>query len=147
MDPLTGADYPDFEGVLARIRAVPGDKIHFFEISDVIQPTAAAPLLKGSEYDAYHAADPDARALFTWSICGRCLPLVGKNAGDDVRGPEDLGGARAAEIFKAVLDTGFRGTSSFPSGTPATSSRAPADTSSHPRPQARVRSRSSSSST
>jgi hypothetical protein len=110
-NPLTGGGYTDseFEDELSRIRAVPGDKIHFFEISDVIKPEP--PLLKGSSFDDYHKSDPEARVLFTWSICGRCLPLVGKNAGKDVKSELDLGGARAVEIMKAVLNTGFRGES------------------------------------
>jgi hypothetical protein len=106
---LTGEGYTDaeFAAEVARIRAVPGDKIHFFEISDVVIPRPA--LLKGSAFDDFHKNDPNARVLFTWSICGRCLPLVGKNAGDDVKGEDDFGGARAVEVMKAVLDTGFRG--------------------------------------
>jgi hypothetical protein len=109
---MTGKGYGEkaFQAELSRIRAVPGDKIHFYEISDVILPSP--PLMQGSKFDEYHRNEIEAgtdRTLFTWSICGRCIPLVGKDAGRDVHGPEDMGAARCIEVTKAVFDTGFRG--------------------------------------
>jgi hypothetical protein len=109
---MTGQGYAeeDFQAELDRIRAVPADKIHFYEVSDVLRPKP--PLLQGSPYDDFHSAQVKAgtaRPLFTWSMCGRCIPLVGKDAGDDVHSIEDLGAARCIEVTKAVFSTGFRG--------------------------------------
>jgi hypothetical protein len=109
---MTGEGYSEkaFQAELARIRALPADKIHFYEISDVIKPSP--PLLKGSEFDEYHEDQIKqgcARPLFSWSICGRCVPLVGKDAGQDVKDPRDLGAARCIEVTRAVFETGFRG--------------------------------------
>ncbi|KAI5476109.1 hypothetical protein MNV49_000427 [Pseudohyphozyma bogoriensis] len=114
-DPLTGKGYTspasDFEATLDRIRALPAEKIFFYEVSDVILPSPA--LLQGSEFDAYHVAEKGRHPLFTWSICGRCIPLVGKNAGDDVKSELDMGEARCIEVTKAVFSTGFRGPCSW----------------------------------
>lgn len=41
------------------------------------------------------------------------MPLVGRDAGRGVKGPDDMGAARALETFKAVLSTGWRGESLF----------------------------------
>ena len=110
--PSSGEGYTEdlFQAELDRLRALPADKIHFYEISDMIKPQKAVPLGRGSEYDAYHASfGHKARDLFTWSMCGRCVPLVGKNAGQDVHGPGDMGDARCIEVTQAIFSTGFRG--------------------------------------
>ena len=109
---MTGEGYgeEEFQAELSRIRAIPADKIHFYEVSDVIRPKPA--LLQGSQFDDFHSAQVKAgtaRPLFTWSMCGRCIPLIGKNAGDDVNSIEDLGAAKCIEVTKAVFSTGFRG--------------------------------------
>lgn len=117
--PRTGEGYTEevFQAALGRIRGLPADKIHFYEISDMIKPKKEALLMKGSEYDGFHISMGDkARDLFTWSMCGRCVPMVGKNAGEDVNGREDLGDARCVEVTRAVFDTGFRGRSRPRSG-------------------------------
>ena len=110
--PTTGRGYEEdqFQAALRRIREIPGDKIDYYEISDVIAPTPA--LLQGSAFDAFHQAkDADLRPLFTWSMYARCIPLVGANAGDAVGNKADMGAARCAEVTKAIFDTGFRGKS------------------------------------
>lgn len=98
------------DGLISRIRKVPGDKIHFFEISDCCRPSKTAPLFRGSLYDDYHRAKEGfgQQVAFTWHMCARCLPYVGANAGADAqRG--GFGDAHVVEIAKAVFETGFNG--------------------------------------
>lgn len=98
----------DFQATLARVRAVPADKIFYVELSDVVPVNTA--LGKGSRFDEWRIKANSPRGdTFVWAACGRCLPEVGSDAG---RGSEK-GAARVAEALKAILDTGFNGTSLF----------------------------------
>lgn len=111
-NPLTGEGYGEeaFQAALERIRQIPAEKLHYYEISDVLKPEPA--LLQGSRFDAYHQKEIDqgtARPIFTWTICGRSLPLVGRGAGEMVESELDMGAARCVEVTKAVFQTGFRG--------------------------------------
>lgn len=113
-DPVTGNGWTDkeFEGVLDRIRAIPGDKIFYVELSDVLAPTT--PLGKGSDFDAWRINANSPRGdSFVWAVCGRPIPLVGRHAGLAVRGEDDMGGARVVQQVKAVLSTGFKGPMMF----------------------------------
>lgn len=90
--------------MLARLRAVPAEKIFYVELADVVPPTTA--LGKGSRFDEWRAKANSPRGdTFVWATCGRCLPEVGTDAG---RGGEK-GGARVAEALRAILETGFNG--------------------------------------
>lgn len=90
--------------MLARLRAVPAEKIFYVELSDVVPPATA--LGKGSRFDEWRAKANSPRGdTFVWATCGRCLPEVGSDAG---RGGEK-GGARVAEALGAILETGFDG--------------------------------------
>lgn len=94
----------DFQALLARLRAVPADKIFYVELADVVPVTTA--LGRGSRFDEWRAKANSPRGdTFVWATCGRCLPEVGSDAG---RGGEK-GAARVAEALKAILDTGFNG--------------------------------------
>ncbi|KAM0746807.1 xylose isomerase-like protein [Meredithblackwellia eburnea MCA 4105] len=126
-DPCTSFGYTsppsNFMSILSRLRSLPASKIFFYEVTDVILPSPA--LMRGSSFDKFHVENDHVPRL-SWSFMGRCVPLVGKNAGDDVRrdgGPgageeglldeDDLGAARVVEITKAVFSTGFRGPCSW----------------------------------
>ncbi|WVF72588.1 hypothetical protein IAT40_007405 [Kwoniella sp. CBS 6097] len=109
-NPTTGEGWTDvqYAEMLERLSKVPGDKIFYLEISDVLQPIT--PLGQGSAFDQWKEKNKPVRGdVFTWTICGRPLPFVGKDAGRSVKGPEDMGGARVAESVRAILATGFSG--------------------------------------
>lgn len=110
----TGEGYTEeqFQGALERIRNLPADKIHYYEICEVIEPNP--PLNGGSAFDAaFKEEGADPRPIFHWNMYGRTIPYVGSDAGQDVHSAKDLGAARCAEITKAVFDTGFRGLCSW----------------------------------
>lgn len=105
-DPLTGTGFSDdqFEACMQRIRAVPAEKIFYVELADVVKPTT--PLGQGSLFDEWRDENKPTRGdRFTWAVCGRPVPLVGRDAG---RG-EEIGGARVIEAVQAILATGFDG--------------------------------------
>lgn len=94
--------------MLDRIRKVPGDKIFYVELSDVLKPVT--PLWQGSPFDAWGKAANSPRGdSFVWAICGRPVPLIGKDAGRSVKTEDDMGGARVISSLKAILETGFKG--------------------------------------
>jgi hypothetical protein len=91
-----------------RIQAVPAEKIFYVELADVVDPAKTKPLGQGSIFDAWRTEHKPARGdRFTWAVCGRPVPLVGRNAGRE----EEIGGARVVEAMQAILSTGFRGAS------------------------------------
>jgi hypothetical protein len=109
-DPTSGNGYtePAFQALLSRLRSVPGDKIFFVEISDVLKPSP--PLLLGSAFDEWHRAQgPGYRTGFTWCRCARVIPHIGRGTGKLVKTEEDEGAGRVAEVVKAILQTGFTG--------------------------------------
>ncbi|WWD01548.1 hypothetical protein V866_008493 [Kwoniella sp. B9012] len=109
-DPTTGKGWTDeqYEAMIERLKKVPGEKIFYLEISDVLKPVK--PLGNGSPYDAWREKNKPHRGdIFTWTICGRPLPFVGKDAGRDVKSDDDLGGGRVLQSVEAVLNTGFKG--------------------------------------
>ena len=94
--------------MIERMKRVPGDKIFYVELSDVLKPVI--PLGKGSPYDEWREKTQSPRGdSFVWAICGRPVPLVGRDAGRQVKGEDDMGGARVVETLKAILSTGFKG--------------------------------------
>ena len=110
-DPQTGKGWSEqqYQARMDRIRQIPGDKIFYVELSDVIAPST--PLYTGSRYDTWARESSTSRNdRFIWAICARPVPFVGLNAGTCVERPEDLGGARVWETFQAILQTGFQGT-------------------------------------
>jgi sugar phosphate isomerase/epimerase len=111
-DPVTGKGWTDTQywAMLQRIRQVPGDKIFYVELSDVLTPIV--PLGQGSPFDEWRTKANSPRGDgFVWAICGRPVPLVGRDAGRAVRSEDDMGGARVVESVQAILSTGFRGRS------------------------------------
>lgn len=113
-DPTTGKGWTDkqYASFLERLRAVPKEKIFYVELSEVLKPVV--PLGKGSPFDQWREKAQSPRGDgFVWAVCGRPVPLVGRDAGRGVKGPDDMGAARALETFKAVLSTGWRGESLF----------------------------------
>jgi len=113
-DPQTGKGWSEeqYQAMLDRIRQVPGDKIFYVELSDVIAPTTAAPLYAGSRYDNWARTTSSTRNdRFIWAICGRPVPLIGLNAGQGVKVEADMGGARVVETLQAILSTGYKGAS------------------------------------
>ncbi|KAK8843513.1 hypothetical protein IAR55_007173 [Kwoniella newhampshirensis] len=96
-----------FSALLDRIRALPKETICYFEISDVLSPNP--PLLQGSPFDDWHKKQGGGPERSSWVMCARAVPYVGRSAGKEVKGEEDLGVARVAEVAKAVFSTGFRG--------------------------------------
>jgi len=80
----------------------------YIELSDVLKPVI--PLGQGSDFDAWREKNRPSRGdNFTWVICGRPVPFVGKNAGKSVKSDNDMGGGRVLESVKAILSTGFKG--------------------------------------
>ncbi|AFR98803.1 3-dehydroshikimate dehydratase [Cryptococcus neoformans C23] len=113
-DPTTGEGWTDeqYASFLERLRAVPKEKIFYVELSEVLKPVV--PLGKGSPFDEWREKAQSPRGDgFVWAVCGRPVPLVGRDAGRGVKGPDDMGAARALETFKAVLSTGWRGICMF----------------------------------
>ncbi|AAW44929.1 hypothetical protein CNBL0420 [Cryptococcus deneoformans B-3501A] len=113
-DPTTGEGWTDeqYASFLERLRAVPKEKIFYVELSEVLKPVV--PLGKGSPFDEWREKAQSPRGDgFVWAVCGRPVPLVGRDAGRGVKGPNDMGAARALETFKAVLSTGWRGICMF----------------------------------
>jgi hypothetical protein len=113
-DPVTGSasgwTTEQSTACLERLKTVPAEKIFYVEISDVLAPTV--PLGKGSAFDAWRSRTQSPRGdVFVWAICGRPVPLVGKDAGRSVRSQEDYGGARVVDALSAILSTGYRGES------------------------------------
>ncbi|GFZ51153.1 hypothetical protein JCM24511_08911 [Saitozyma sp. JCM 24511] len=113
-DPVTGSasgwTTEQSTACLERLKTVPAEKIFYVEISDVLAPTV--PLGKGSAFDAWRSRTQSPRGdAFVWAICGRPVPLVGKDAGRSVRSQEDYGGARVVDALSAILSTGYRGES------------------------------------
>ncbi|WWC69589.1 uncharacterized protein I206_103532 [Kwoniella pini CBS 10737] len=109
-NPATGEGWEikQNDEMLDRLKEVPGEKIFYLEISDVLKPVI--PLGKGSSFDEWNDENKPPRGdIFTWSICGRPLPFVGKDAGRNVKSEDDLGGGRVLESVKAILSTGFKG--------------------------------------
>lgn len=109
-DPLTGRGWTqsDHEELVARLRKVPAEKIFYVELSDVLEPVI--PLGQGSDFDSWREKNRPSRGdIFVWTICGRPVPFVGKNAGKSVKSGSDMGGARVLESLKAIVDTGFKG--------------------------------------
>jgi len=109
-NPLTGDGWSErqYQGMLARIRSIPCDKIFYVELSDVIAPSV--PLYAGSRYDEWAKQTTSERNdRFIWAICGRPVPLVGRNAGHGNETDEDVGGARVVETLEAILSTGYKG--------------------------------------
>lgn len=108
--PTTGEGWSDsqYNEMISRLKKVPGNKIFYLEISDVLKPVR--PLGQGSPFDAWREKNRPARGdIFVWTVCGRPLPYVGKNAGRSVDNEDDMGGARVFESVQAVLSTGFKG--------------------------------------
>ena len=111
-DPITGEGWTeaDYEKMIARLRAVPAEKIFYVELSDVLKPDP--PLGQGSDFDAWREENRPLRGdSFVWVICARPVPFVGKNAGRSIKSDDDMGGARVVESIKAILSTGFKGVS------------------------------------
>lgn len=109
-DPTTGEGWSDcqYNEMISRLKKVPGNKIFYLEISDVLKPVR--PLGRGSPFDAWRERNRPARGdIFVWTVCGRPLPFVGKDAGRSVDNEDDMGGARVFESVQAVLSTGFKG--------------------------------------
>lgn len=109
-DPLTGKGCTDedYQGLLKRLRALPADKIFYFEVSDVLAPKP--PLTHGSEFDEWHAKNgAEGKERMTWVMNARAVPYIGRKYGTGVRGLDDMGKARVNEVFEAILSTGFRG--------------------------------------
>jgi len=109
-NPHTGEGWSEdqYQSMLARIRSIPGEKIFYVEISDVIAPVV--PLYAGSRYDDWARQSTSKRNdRFIWAICARPVPLVGRNAGSGVKSEQDMGGARVVETLQAILSTGYRG--------------------------------------
>lgn len=105
----TGEGYTDedFAALLSRLRKVPGDKIFYVELSDMVVPNP--PLGRGSDYDDWADQNKPARGdRFSWTICARPVPLVGRAAGSIVASTKDRG-ARVVECVQAILATGFGG--------------------------------------
>jgi len=108
-DVRTGKGYTDddFAGMLSRLREVPGDRIFYVELSDMVVPDP--PLGRGSDYDVWAAENKPARGdRFAWTICARPVPLVGRAAGFIAPTAKDQG-ARVVECIQAILATGFAG--------------------------------------
>ncbi|KAL7418290.1 hypothetical protein Q5752_006746 [Cryptotrichosporon argae] len=114
-DPVTGKGFTDeqFDALLGRLRAVPADKIVYLELSDMVVPDP--PLYAGSVFDHWAANNKAPRDgdRFIWTICGRPVPLVGRNAGTLAVGEAVSQGARVVEALRAILSTGFKGTCLF----------------------------------
>lgn len=113
-DPKTGTGWSEeqYQDMLERIRQIPGEKIFYIELSECIAPST--PLYSGSRYDAWAKNSTTTRNdRFIWAICGRPVPLIGLNAGQDVQTNEDMGGARVVETLLAILSTGYKGKSSL----------------------------------
>lgn len=109
-DPVTGKGWTEsqFQDMLERIRQVPGDKIFYVELADVLTPVT--PLGKGSDFDAWREKAQSPRGdRFVWAVCGRPVPLIGKDAGRSIRSKDDMGGARVVESVSAILSTGYKG--------------------------------------
>ncbi len=109
-NPTTGEGWTDtqFGEMLDRLRQVPGDKIAYVELSDVLAP--AVPLHAGSAFDDWHSAKGHPRGDgFVWAVCGRPVPFVGRDAGRSVKTEADKGGARVLEQLKVLLEIGFKG--------------------------------------
>ncbi|WRT68156.1 uncharacterized protein IL334_005131 [Kwoniella shivajii] len=109
-NPTTGEGWTDdqYREMLDRLAKVPGDKIFYLEISDVLKPVV--PLGRGSPFDSWRQINRPPRGdIFCWTICGRPLPFVGKDAGRGVRSQDDMGGGRVLQSVRAVLRTGFKG--------------------------------------
>lgn len=111
-DPTTGLGWTDdeFSAMLDRLRKVPGDKIAYVELSDVLPPTT--PLHSGSRFDGWHGAKGNSRGdRFVWAVCGRPVPMVGRDAGRAVKEEADKGAARVQEQLEVLLEIGFKGES------------------------------------
>lgn len=94
--------------MLDRLRQVPGDKIAYVELSDVLAPSV--PLHGGSGFDAWHGAKNNARGdRFVWAVCGRPVPMIGRDAGREVNEEADKGAARVKEQLEVLLEIGFKG--------------------------------------
>jgi sugar phosphate isomerase/epimerase len=109
-DATTGEGWTDssYADMLSRLRSVPADKIFYVELADVLKPVV--PLGKGSPFDEWREKAKSPRGdSFVWAICGRPVPLIGKDAGRGVVNEDDMGGAHVVETLKAVLSTGWRG--------------------------------------
>ena len=109
-DPLTGKGCKDqdYTALLDRLRALPAEKIFYFEVSDVLPPRP--PLTQGSDFDEWHEKKgTQGKERMTWVMNARSVPYIGRKAGKAVRGPDDMGSARVADVFDAILSTGFLG--------------------------------------
>lgn len=97
--------------MLERLRKVPASKIFYVEISDMIAPCPA--LGSGSLFDEWHIQNATSHGRgdrFTWTVCGRPLPLIGRRAGEvALEGDVVRRGARVSESLRAILETGFEG--------------------------------------
>ena len=88
----------------------PGEKVFYVELSDVLKPVG--PLGKGSPVDEWREKAQSTRGdSFVWAVCGRPVPLVGRDAGRQVASEDDMGGARVVQSVKAILSTGYKGQS------------------------------------
>ncbi|WRT69336.1 uncharacterized protein IL334_006320 [Kwoniella shivajii] len=109
-DPTTGEGFTDqqFKEMLGRLSEIPGEKIFYVELSDVLKPVV--PLGKGSPFDEWRVKANSPRGdRFVWAVCGRPVPFVGRDAGRQVKTQDDMGGARVLECFKTILASGFNG--------------------------------------
>lgn len=112
-DVRTGEGYSDtqFKSMLDRLRKVPKEHIAYVEVSDMVLPSP--PLGQGSPFDAWDIENASTHGRgdkFTWTVCGRPLPLVGRNAGAIKPGDDKVKcGGRVPEALGAILDTGFEG--------------------------------------
>jgi hypothetical protein len=94
--------------MLQRLRKLPAEKIVYVELSDVLAPVP--PLYKGSLFDQWAEETKHPRGdCFMWAMCGRPLPLVGRDAGRKLNSANDMGGARVVEVLKAIFETGYKG--------------------------------------
>jgi hypothetical protein len=113
-DPVTGTGFDDdsYQQMISRLRALPGEKIFYVELSDVVVPDP--PLYKGSLFDEWARTHKPPRDgdRFIWTICGRPVPLVGRAAGS-LTSDSAKSGARVIESLRAILHTGFKGTIIF----------------------------------
>ncbi|OCF41148.1 3-dehydroshikimate dehydratase [Kwoniella heveanensis CBS 569] len=108
--PRTGEGYTDkqFDEMLGRLAQVPGEKIFYVEISECLKPVV--PLGQGSPFDEWDNKVQSPRGdRFTWAICGRPVPFIGRDAGRQVKTEADYGSARVADCLKTILGTGFNG--------------------------------------
>ncbi|WWC65527.1 uncharacterized protein I303_108145 [Kwoniella dejecticola CBS 10117] len=109
-DPTTGEGFTDqqFDEMLDRISKIPGEKIFYVELSDVLQPVI--PLGQGSPFDEWRIKANSPRGdRFVWAVCGRPVPFVGRDAGRQVESQDDMGAAKVMRCFNTLLASGFKG--------------------------------------